>query len=175
MTAAEPRTITLRQLGEADAALYRPLRLRAVREEPSAFGSAYEDEVDRPLSLTAERLANPHGVTLGAFDGEALVGMVTCIHEQGRKMRHKANIYAMYVAPEARGRGVGRALLTEAIARARAWPGVDLVLLAVSKGNEPAAALYRSLGFVTYGVEPRALRLDGRDIDEELMALDLRG
>jgi ribosomal protein S18 acetylase RimI-like enzyme len=172
---AAPVGIAIRQLGRADADLYRPVRLRAVREEPTAFGSAYEDEVDRPVSMTAERLANPDGVTLGAFDGDALVGVVTCIHATGRKMRHRANIYAMYVAPEARGRGVGRALLTEAIARARAWDGVDLVLLTVSAINEPARRLYDSLGFVTYGVEPRALRVDGRDVDEELMALDLRG
>jgi ribosomal protein S18 acetylase RimI-like enzyme len=81
-------------------------------------------------------------------------------------------IYSMYVAPEARGQGVGRALLSEVIARARALDGVEQVYLEVVASVPAARALYRSLNFEVYGRRARALKLDdGRYLDEELMVL----
>lgn len=58
----------------------------------------------------------------------------------------------MYVAHEARGRGVGRALLLAAIERARALSGVEQIHLAVTTHNSAARALYVSVGFVAYGM-----------------------
>ena len=53
----------------------------------------------------------------------------------------------MAVAPQARGRGIGRALAEAAIARARAL-GAPRVELLSNTLLEPAIRLYRSLGFV---------------------------
>jgi RimJ/RimL family protein N-acetyltransferase len=50
---------------------------------------------------------------------------------------------------------------------------VTQVKLSVNTENEKAAALYRSLGFEVYGREPRAMRVDGRYHDEDLMLLRL--
>jgi RimJ/RimL family protein N-acetyltransferase len=46
-------------------------------------------------------------------------------------------------------------------------------LLSVVTTNEKAIALYKSLGFITYGMEPKALKLQGQYWDEELMVLAL--
>src|SRR5215469_12307970 len=104
----------IRELSEDDAPVYWPLRLRALREEPEAFGSSYEESVNRPLEQMAERFRlarqSSNGFTLGAFDGDALVGTATLSREEGRKNRHIAGVYGVYVAPEARGRSIGRAL-----------------------------------------------------------------
>jgi RimJ/RimL family protein N-acetyltransferase len=43
----------------------------------------------------------------------------------------------------------------------------------VSEKNPRAQALYRSFGFVRYGVEPRGLCVDGEYADDELMVLFL--
>jgi ribosomal protein S18 acetylase RimI-like enzyme len=165
----------LRELTEGDAAIYWPLRLRALREEPEAFGASYEDAQSRPLADMVERLsaARQNGdFTLGAFNAERLAGVVTFVRASGRKNRHIASIYAMYVASEARGAGYGRALMTSLIARARALDGLEQLKLAVVTTNTTARALYLSLGFEVYGVQRKALKLDdGRYMDEELMAL----
>ncbi len=50
---------------------------------------------------------------------------------------------------------------------------VELVQLAVVRGNEEARRLYASLGFEEYGVEKNALKQDGRYYDEILMAKEL--
>ena len=52
--------------------------------------------------------------------------------------------------------------------------GVTVVLqLSVEAGNVPAQRLYRRMGFTTYGVERRSLKVGEHFHDEELMALDL--
>jgi ribosomal protein S18 acetylase RimI-like enzyme len=166
----------IRILTEEDAALYRALRLEALQTNPEAFGSSYEDEEARPLSATAERLRaqqTPGTFTLGALENGALIGTVTVVRDQGRKMRHRANVYAMYVTPAARGRGVGRALLAEAIRRARAVPGLEQLHLAVVSSNTTARALYDALGFVVYGRDPRTLKIGEQYFDEDMMVLRL--
>ena len=48
---------------------------------------------------------------------------------------------------------------------------MEQIQLSVVTTNESARRLYRSLGFQVYGLEPAALKLDGRDLDEEHMYL----
>jgi ribosomal protein S18 acetylase RimI-like enzyme len=79
----------------------------------------------------------------------------------------------MYVAPEVRGRGLGRMLLEAAIAQARATPGIEQLMLAVNATNVPARNLYLAMGFEPFGREPRALKIDGHYFDEDYMALFL--
>jgi len=166
--------VEIRTLTEADAASYWALRLRALRDEPASFGRAYEDERDRPLTAISERFRNewhsPENFVLGAVvDG--LVGTVGLVRHQGRKERHKADIWGVYVVPEARGQGIGRALMLEVIARAKALPGLEQINLGVTTSNAAARALYSSLWFNTYGLERHALKVDGRYVDEEYMVL----
>ena len=85
------------------------------------------------------------------------------------KERHKAVITSVFVVLEHRGRGVGRQLLTHALARATAMPGVRQVTLAVTAGNSAAVALYETFGFRSYGRAPDALFVDGSYHDEILM------
>ena len=76
----------------------------------------------------------------------------------------------MYVAPEAAGRGVGRALLGDLLARCERIEGLRQIQLVVTKQNEAARHLYESLGFRCYGREVDALRIDGVFHDADLMA-----
>jgi ribosomal protein S18 acetylase RimI-like enzyme len=172
--------MVIRILTAEDAAAYQALRLRGLRESPASFGSTYENEAGTPLQEIAGRLARGAGgddVTFGAFDddGGALVGLASLGRGTSLKTRHRAVVWGMYVAPEARGRGVGHALMDALIAHARTLGGVERLTLGVESGNAPARALYQSLGFVTYGVEPQAYKLDGQYWDSEMMTLDLRG
>ena len=173
MSAGQP---LVRQLFEADATAYRALRLRLLQVSPDAYGSIYAEEIKRPVAQTVDRLrahSDPEvGFTLGAFDPD-LVGMVTVLREQGPKIRHKGSVFAMGVTASVRGRGIGRALLTEAIRRAKRLEGLEQLLLTVALPNEPARKLYHALGFVTYGIDERGLKLGTQYWDEERMVLYL--
>lgn len=164
--------IEIRRLLPADAALYRDVRLEALRLSPEAFGSAYETESVHPVGWFAERLA--HGaVILGAFRSDELAGIVGFFTADGPKRQHKGMLFGMYVRQQARRAGVGRLLVDAVLALAA--QSVELVQLAVVKGNEPACRLYQRAGFVEYGLEKHALKIDGRYYDDILMAKDLPG
>lgn len=164
----------IRTLNPEDASEYRELRLRALREHPEAFATSYDEELERSLAEAAGRLtAGPEQLTLGAFDHDRLVGMATLIRPAKAKLRHRATLAAMYVAPEAREQQLGRALLERAIAAAVEW-GVSDVDLSVTVGNHAARKLYASAGFVSYGVQPRSLYVQGRYHDVEWMNLQLQ-
>jgi ribosomal protein S18 acetylase RimI-like enzyme len=164
----------VRLLDSEDAVSFRELRLRALRDHPDAFGSSYEEAVNLSIEETAERLKpSPDAFVLGAFDAAGkLVGMVGFYRERGMKKRHKGVIWGMYCLPECRGKGVGKALLAEAVERARKMKGLELVTLRVVTSNAPAKKLYLSAGFRTWGKEPRSLKIGSRYMDQELMVLD---
>lgn len=153
----------LRRLSPADAAIYRRVRLRALRLEPAAFCSAYQEEVQRPRDDFAARLApSPDRWTWGAFIDDRLVGIITLFREPRRKERHKASIVALYVERPWRGRGIGAALLSLAEGTAARMHGVRQVRLAVTAANRRALDLYLKNGFAVYGREERALRVGAR-------------
>lgn len=165
---------SIRILTADDAAAYQALRLHGLRESPAAFGSTYENEVDTPLEQIAAQLARGAGgedVVFGAFDDDGrLVGLAGMRRGTSLKTRHRGGVWGMYVAPRARGRGVGCALVSAIIEHARSL-GMERLILGVETTNEPARALYHALGFVTYGIEPQAYRLGGEYWDSELMTL----
>lgn len=116
-------------------------------------------------------------VTLGAFLEGELVGAMTLARNPVLKQRHKANIYAVYVVLAARGQRVGERLLATLMSWARAVPGLLQLQLGVTVMQTAARRLYAAQGFTVYGLERRALRVDGQDVDEEHMVcfLDIPG
>jgi RimJ/RimL family protein N-acetyltransferase len=167
--------IVIRRLTPDDAALYRDCRLEGLQEVPTAFGSSYEQEVEQSREALSERFPNndDESVTFGAFDGDRLIGLTGFYREVRMKKRHKGNIVAVFVRAEYRGRGIGKRLVGSAITHARTVSGVERLELSVEATNEPAKAIYRSLGFVTWGTEPEHLLYDGKRYNEDHMTLKL--
>jgi ribosomal protein S18 acetylase RimI-like enzyme len=166
----------IRVLGEHDAASLRALRLRSLREAPDSFLSSHDVEAAEPEDATRERLrqlasCNDAGV-LGAFEAETLVGMLGIVRERHAKASHRATLWGMYVAAEARKRGVGRALVDAAVARLRA-AGLEQAHLVLSATAHSARRLYVRSGFVVVGTLERAMKDGSRYIDQDLMVLYL--
>lgn len=164
----------IRVLTPADAAAYQALRLRSLQEHPEAFGASYEDEADRPLAVVEERLQQTaDSFMLGGWQGDALVGLVGLYRSPRVKLRHRAGVGGMYVAAEARGQGVGTALMGELVELAPTLDYLEEIILAVTVGNVAARSIYRAAGFVPAYVEKRYLKIDGRYYDIEWMTLQL--
>ena len=80
------------------------------------------------------------------------------------------HLYAMWVAPDARGAGVGRALVDAVVAWARAR-GCDRLVLSVTETNEGARRFYEACGFADTG-ERQPLR-EGSALDGLIFAKPL--
>ncbi|MBM7621158.1 RimJ/RimL family protein N-acetyltransferase [Bacillus tianshenii] len=161
----------IRKLGRSDAESYFALRLEALQQNPEAFASSYEEESVRSPEVYGNRLEGESSYTYGAFDEGNLIGMVSLVLEEKLKMKHRANIYAVYVTGAKRGTGVAKRLMNVAIEQAKSIEQIKQVYLTVSSGNEPAKRLYQSLGFECYGKDKRALNVNGSYLDEDLMVL----
>lgn len=167
----------IRKLRKADAEAFWNIRLRALRDSPESFGASYEEILERGIAGVAQGLrkrhSTPDDVTFGAFEGTTLVGIAGFRQEEEAKKRHKGVIWGMYVPQELRGKGIGKALLQAAIAYAKTLPGLEQINLSVVLTSKEARHLFISLGFETYGLERRALKLQDRYFDQELMVLRL--
>jgi RimJ/RimL family protein N-acetyltransferase len=165
----------VRLLEPTEAEHFRSFRLRGLKESPEAFGSTYAAE--SVLSAEEARSRFPstaENFVLGAFDtGGRLIGVAGFYREESLKLRHKGVIWGMYVAPEARGRGAGRALISAIIERCEALDGLEQITLDVVTVNEAARRLYLSQGFRIYALEREAMKQDGEYYDVEHMVLRL--
>jgi len=155
-----------------DAAEYFELRREALVREPFAFGSSPGDDRFRSIELVRVMLLDAEQAVIGAFAPD-LIGSVGVLRMNRRKLRHKAEMWGMYVRAEHRGAGVGRALVEAAIRFAREQEGLRLLHLTVTEKAVAAAALYQSLGFVVWGIDPAGLHVDGLDVSQKHMVLTL--
>jgi ribosomal protein S18 acetylase RimI-like enzyme len=137
--------VTVRPAKQADRELLRELWQQF---EEEIGGPEYLRETwDEAWSDLSETVRS--GVALIAEEDDRAVGFIFCVlGDVGRKTAH---ITDLYVAPEARGRGVGTALLAAIIEPARE-AGFDHVSLEVLTRNNEARRLYNRLGFVPVDV-----------------------
>jgi len=157
---------------EGEGARLRELRLRALSDAPFAFASSFERERRRTLDeweaiALGDAWEQPMAVFVAA-DSDQWLGMAGGYLDGDRP--GVAGLWGMWVAPEARRRGVGRQLVEAVIAWGHA-AGASRLELSVTDRADPAIALYAVLGFVPTG-EERPLAKDG-SITERFLARPL--
>ena len=167
-----------RYLNAEDAGEWLRLRLAALQGDPEAFSASFEEyqslsleEVRKRLGFDAPGFEANDAFVVGAFEDGWLQGCAGFYRDKGLKSHHKGHVWGVYVTPEKRGSGVGKKMMKMLLERGAALDGIQQILLSVSTTQAAAIRLYRSLGFTSYGLEPRALKIGGRFIDEEYMFL----
>lgn len=162
----------IRLLTDADLPAYKALRDVGLMHDPEAFTTDFNAGSALPAAAYATRLGMPpddHFI-LGAFDAQgAMLGAVVCERASRLKQRHQAELVGMIIAPGSRSQGIGKALLREFDRLVRQLPGLEQVVLSVTASNQHAVRLYERAGFVRYGLQPRAIQVDGVYHDKALM------
>ncbi len=106
-------------------------------------------------------------------DGPALLGLGTWSRLSYPVLAHNAEIRKVMTHPDARGRGLARAVTTSLIDDARA-AGIEVVTIDCRGNNHGALALYAGLGFVPTGRRPDYIAVGDDRFDQVLLHLDLR-
>src|SRR5262245_2424825 len=100
------RDVTIREARDGDWPIWRELRLRALGDSPDAFGETFAGvQTKTEVEWRSSTAARPDAIRLLAERDGVPVGM--CVAVISEDARH-GNVYAMWVAPEARGSGAGR-------------------------------------------------------------------
>ncbi len=154
--------------------IYKALRLQSLNDSPDAFGSTLDQELARTDAAWAERLQSAESsgqdCALLAELGGTPSGLVWAKVDSTDP--RTVNIFQMWVAPQARARGVGEALLRAALQWATDY-GAHEARLSVTCGDTPATRLYRRVGFVEFG-DSEPIR-PGSNLQARKMVLSLPG
>lgn len=143
--------IRLEQVSAAGISAFKAIRLRALRESPSAFGSTYQREAqfsDEEWTKRATRWNGERGIGYLAIDDGEACGIAGALLDDADTTR--AQLVSMWTAPTHRQRGVGR-LLVEEVERWARSRGVRTLSLMVTSKNDAAISFYLRLGFARTG------------------------
>lgn len=162
--------VVVERVGPTHWARARAIRLQALRDAPDAFWSTFEQEAALDDAVWRQRLERREAVTLLGVVDDADVGMVVGAPHHAQPT--DAGLYAMWVAPSARGRGVGEELISAVVDWARS-AGYPRLRLDVADANPHAVRLYERMGFTPTGVIYRFPPPRDHIVEHE-RALDLR-
>ncbi|GAA2144924.1 GNAT family N-acetyltransferase [Actinomadura napierensis] len=135
---------TVRLLEVEDWSLYRSVRLTSLADAPEAFCSTLAREEAFTPDVWRDRLSARNTYLAETADGPG--GLVAVVPEEDGT----AELVGMWVAPAARGRGVGD-LLVRAALDWTAEHGLPELRLWVVEGNRRAERLYSRHGFARTG------------------------
>ena len=156
----------IRRLASGDERVLQEIRLRALLDEPDAFGSSYEREFVFVETDWQRRLARIDAATFVCErEDKVAVGLVTGMIDENSA--HIAWLMSMWVDPEARGSGVAGLLIDEVIS----WSLIKncaLIRLDFTEGNSNAERVYEKSGFRRTGMTSRRERDSMVEVEMEL-------
>lgn len=166
----------IRRLMKGDAPTFWRLRLLALQSEPVGFAESAAEHEALGVAGTEARIdsGNAENFVMGAFDAGQLIGTAGFYREQKEKRRQIGWIWGVFVHPDRRQKGIGRALISSTIEQARQLHGLTAIHITAAITQTAARKMYIGLGFRLVGTVPGALHVDGKYYDEEMLALDLR-
>ncbi|KAG8427497.1 hypothetical protein J3459_006674 [Metarhizium acridum] len=153
---------------------YKPFRLGALQNDPSFFGSTYTREASMADDFWRGRVLNPNAKTFVAMQKQVgdILSSVTIVRHVSAPSKVQAQfgpeaeytaseqvlhweVNAVYTAPAARRRGLGRKVIEAAVKETRGAADSEgkpcLITVLVKKNNTAARILYERAGFQALG------------------------
>ena len=169
--------VTIREAQPGDA---RPLNdymiatYKVARHLITRFDEFRPQPFARRLWIAKKQL-NEFEICLVAEEKGKIIGMLESWTDRRQRISH-ITTFAMSVASDAQGKGIGKALLTHYIDWVREHKHLRKIDLHVHSDNEVARKIYEKLGFKRQGIRTAAILYeDGRVIDDILMTLWPKG
>lgn len=159
---APPSAAIVREATDEDL----PVILEIINDAIVASTAVWSDEpvdLDERRAWFSERRAGGNPV-LVAEDGGRVVGFGSYLQFRAWSGYRNAVEHSVYVSGEARGRGIGLALVEALSARAKA-AGKHVIVGGVEGSNTPSLKLHRRAGFIEVGRMPGIGEKFGRRLD----------
>ena len=131
----------------ADGANHNPLSQQDLRDYiASTTGDIYRDG---QLRLIIEQITNDQSLITNITNDQSPITNTTagCIDLFDFDPRNRRAAIGMYIAPEARGNGVGRQALEQLEQYAFGHLNLRVLYAVISTANAPCSALFRSAGY----------------------------
>ncbi|MCH6259234.1 GNAT family N-acetyltransferase [Puniceicoccaceae bacterium K14] len=140
--------ITIRRIHTGEGALFRDLRLAALKSDPHAFGSTYESALERSVeswSQQADSTAEGSSrSTFIAFRNGEPVG-ISAIYGREEK-KNEAEVFQVWIAPDLRGSGLAKKMMDTVFDWAES-NDYTKIIGEVTQNNGRALSFYRNYGF----------------------------
>lgn len=146
---------------------YKAFMRQGLIADEAHFGITPHDDEHAPFPTEGTE----DSFTLAAYAGDNMAGVVS-FRRNGKdreKLRHKGDLFRMYVSPKYRGKGISKLLIEHLLERVKQLQGIEQITLFVIAENTVARSLYEKFGFKTYGIEPNAIKWKGKYFGKELM------
>lgn len=148
----------IRLLAPEDFALWKAIRLEALKVHPDIFAELHEEAMAQSDEGWAAFLQKHHIFVY--LDNDIPVGVGGYFYSPAQKMRHRGKVFTNYVSHAHRGHGIMDWLLS-AIAYHARDNGVEQLHLDVVVYNKSAIHCYERNGYTIYGTEPRIFKMNG--------------
>ena len=140
----------VKHLQAADWALYKHMRLEALRLHEDVYGTSFKDMCDRPDAEWESIVSQDNSAFFGLFDGDSIIG-IGGIFTHNTEER-TGMLIAGYIREEYRERGLSRLLYQARIDWAKQSGLFDRLLIGHREGNEASRRANQAFGFQPIGV-----------------------
>lgn len=156
--------ISIVQLSKDDWQKYRDIRLLALKSDPDAFASSYDEEI----ALSEENWRNRINNMYFAICDEQIAGLVGLLKNDTLALKHCGHIVSLWVKPEMRGFGIAQ-MLMQKMQKIAPSLGLKKLILEVTTTKHAAISLYKKMGFREVGIQEKHLFKNGKYLDEFIM------
>ena len=158
--------IHLKKLSESDWKLFREIRLRALKEDPQAFGSNYKKENKYTEELWRNRLSGESCAVFGVFDGKKLIGMTGVKVDQNDDLERKGYFWGSWLEPSYRKKGISKLMYAERLKWAKDHPTLNVIRASYWVSNKASEKAMIGSGFKPIYRKKKKRSSDGKILEE---------
>lgn len=160
----------LRSVNIDDWQEFRDLRLKALKEEPKAYGISVEDERENSdeewkcMCLDAFH-GNGKWFFVAEHEGK-LIGMLGATELLGRYMRHQVEICSAFIEPPFRGQGIFTDLYNSLKRKLQEVPHLEQMIVWVTlHETQISQPIFEKFGFQLAGTLSKTVKYEGKYYD----------
>lgn len=147
--------VSIRQLTETDWQVFSEIRLKALKADPSVFGSNYDAESKFTETDWRKWFDPDYTALFMIFDGQTPVGMTGISVSRDDPTNKTAIMWGSWLEPHMRGKGLSGMIYESRINWAKAHPTIERIIVSHRASNLSSKYANQKHGFSLTGITER--------------------